>query len=340
MRLLESYIKSVLSERNFKKNFKRPFDYDLVIFDHIRDGKRARPSNIFSFFKKSESLRENILDVKVNVSKKEDGSQINRDNEEDVIVKSLENSSLSIIEFKQNKAVFEVLEKEFKFDFSNCNLKDNNPILCVPAMIGDDVNRAKGYDEQSKQVKDQKLEDEDMNWMLHDMQHHDSQIESLNKDLFGFVKVFPKSMLNLEEKGKSGELKDEAHDFLSVMLEYFINIGYTKGLKSSNLVDVSNSVYAYCLNQMKSNSDAFKIDFTNLDSPFSPDKISNKDSKEMQEILSKCYDVVNKNSKLSRYKESKMSKLKNMILKKKINKNKSFISKLKNGSIYIYYLTS
>ena len=338
MKLLESYIQSFLFERNFKKHFKRPFDYDLVIFDHLKNSKKARPSNIFIFFNSHKSLKGNILDVKVNLSVKEDGNQINKDDKEEVISKSLEESNLSIIELKKNKIVIEALKKEFKFNFSNCNLKDNNPILCVPAMIGDDVNRAKGYEEQSEQARDQKLEDEDMNWMLHDIQHHDAQIETLNKDLFGFEKVFPKSMLVPENKGKGTYLNDKAQFFLSVMLKYFQDIGYTKGLRSSNKLDVSNSVYAYCLNKMKSSNDAFKIDFTNLDDPDGVDKLSSEDSKVIQEILSKCYDVVNKNSKINRRKESKMSRLKNLFIKNKINKN--FTGKLKNGSIYIYYLTS
>lgn len=334
MRITESRLRKVirnilLRERNFKKHFKKPFDYDLVIFDHLKEEKKAHPVNIFLYFKKKENnLWDNVFDIKSNDS-------INKDSSTEDIKNSLSNSRLSILELKKSKEVIKVLKDKFDFNFSNCDLSDDNPILCIPAVLGDDVNIRKDYSDQVKQVFTQSFEDsEDMNWFIHDEHHHDAETSSSGNETIMFDNI-------------SSDVKPYTDDFriyTEAMLSFFKKIGYTKGIRKSNHWDVWPSIYSYCLTSMKSKEDANKIDFTKIEntlnynhSKSTYENYTKEESEEIQKFLSNCYETVHKNSKLSRHKENVLDKIKNRVFKKKINKKVG--RKLRNGSIYIYYIT-
>jgi hypothetical protein len=355
MKLLEIYIRHALVERNFGKHFKNPFDFDLLVYDHISNNEKASPHNIYSFFinNKNESLKKEILDVKINKSKKSGGTQINKDkdNKED-IVNSLEESNFSILALKKSERVIDVLKEEFGFNFSNCNIKDNNPILCINTSIGEDTDREdnKKASNRRKQADSQKIKDKDFNWLLHDMHHHEVEIESLNKKDIDYSKIFSDYSAGEEFHWKNKHKKDK---FLGAMYEYFKKISYTaeqisphfvQGLQPHRIDDVAASVFGYCLSKMKSGNDAYKIDFTEFDNHYpGPEvkpgvipKISKEESKEIQNILNNCYKAVHEKSPLSRKQKSPISKLKNKFIKSKVNKD--VVKKLKNGSIYIYYM--
>ena len=325
----------LLRERNFKKHFKKPFDYDLVIFDHLKEEKKAHPVNIFLYFKKEENdLWDNVLDIKSN--KSIFNNSIDKDFSTEDIKRSLSDAKLSILELKKSKEVIKVLKDKFDFNFSNCNLSDDNPILCVPAVLGDDVNIRKDYNDQVKQVFTQSFEsNEDMNWLIHDEHHHDAGTSSGGEELFMFDNI-------------SSDIKPYTDDFriyTEAMLSFFIKIGFTKGIRSSNHWDVWPSIYSYCLTSMKSKKDANKIDFTKIENTLNYnhtkgeyESYTKEESQKIQMFLSNCYETVHKNSKLSRSKVSILDKIKNKVFKKKINKKVG--RKLKDGSIYIYYITS
>ena len=276
--LLENYIKETLKnivvERNFKKHFKKPFDYDLVMFDN----KKSIPHDIYLHFKDDEVLWKNVLDIKVdNNSEKKDNSRVNKEDEEDIVRNSLMISRFSSIELKKNKEVIQELEKEFGFNFKNCNLSDNKPILCINGALGDflkgrDRKKAK-YGEKQAHYQDFQS-NEDINWFLHDEHHHDAQISSDSKDQIHRRKVSDDKNISVDD------INDYTRFYLTILFKYFEKTGYTKGIGMWDEADIWPSIYAYCLNMMENSKDAFKIDFTEFD--FNNKKITRNQSESIQ----------------------------------------------------------
>ena len=271
--ILENYIKEVLLfERNFSDFFKKPFDYDLVIADFDKTSLKQIFKGLFNI----DELRSEI--EKVVISDKEyRGKDL-----EDVAYSNIMTSKRwPLLVLKKNNKVIQLLEHLHNFNFSNCNLKDNKPILCVPPQAGDLPEKLFGNPfgfDKEEQIKNQVLSlKNQMNWMIHDIHHSESDKDGVRRH-------------NIEKiAGKSRVL---LNNYITSVYRFFKRIGFTPELGED---DVWSSIYSYCLTEMSSKEDADSIDFDNIGS------YSHLSDDDLRDFFKECYENVHKNSTLSRF---------------------------------------
>lgn len=311
--ILKKYIKEVLmiNERNQPGLLKKSFDYDLLIAD-------LTPKKMAAIYKnfQDDSLIDNFITAKT-------GSpdvRYDSSNSVEANIDALEESRFSLIKLKKNETVIKYLRDYFKFNFSNCNLSDNAPILCMPADSLGGENGAIIYTMKRDKKKEDLLKNqaikelEDWNWAAHDFHHGETMIRTdggENRDESRIMGkkgpyYFSSQKTGYEymdrhasnSPGKSGIIDDY---WLTLIGFYFNKIGFTRGV---GYLDIWVSVYSYCLTKMSGPEDAYNMDFTIVNEPGKKNLILGKgEIKALQDFFASSYETVQKYSGLNKYKD-------------------------------------
>ena len=319
--MLKSYIREVLmmNERNQLGLLKKPFSYDLL----IADLSSTVMAEIYEDFQ-SDDLKDSF--VSMSSSSAETSFNFGDVNKFEEII----DANQSLIVLKKNEVVIEHLNSDYSFDFSNCDLSDSAPLLCVPAisLLGD-VASGSSVEAESiikiEMLKNQKIKDpEGWNWAAHDLHHGETSMATQVDTNINTGRISKKALPSYRAP-KTDHAYMDAHasktmgrysvsegipDYWLVVIGYYFNkIGFTKGVANR---DIWPSIYSYCLTKMSGSEDAYKMDFTIVNEPGKKNLILGKgEIKVLQDFFAGAYKTVHENS---------------------------FLNKLEDGRIYIAYM--
>ena len=300
--LLEKYIREalssvVISERNYPQFFKKPFDYELLVFDY----GAKEISEIYRALKKSEhgdsvSVEVSSLDDDGFEPEEENYSLDSRSAEEiidkraDVISQVYRQLKLTV---PKTDSVIAFLENRFNFEFSDTSVRDNKPVVIVNSSeIGSFIRGNKG----KNHVKDLY----GMSWILHDFGHledftHGSGegapgVNSKNlKTNYMKTKTYINKYLNEAEKTSYWK---------GIISAWFNKIGYTPDVSSR---DIEPSIYAYCLSGMSSAEDAYNMNFRILNDDENVVVVSPAENRWLQKFFANTYKTVHADAIFSRF---------------------------------------
>ena len=309
----------------------KPFDYDLL----IANLNKYKIANIYYAFQE-DTLKDSFVDISMSSSYYTRPTINKEDDKKSIYKKITTHGNVVKLVLKKNKETIEFLkEKPYEFNFSNCNLSDNKPILCINKQLGDSFKSEKNEEEQNKkimiQLKDQKfIELDDWNWAAHDYHHAEAGIDTGGKDFIDISKIGGKESKRITgykgPKNTGYEYIDKEQNlvvsedyWLKVIGLYFNKTGFTKGVSGK---DIWASIYAYCLTKMSSEDDASKIDFSIVNEKGKRPLIIGEGSrKNLVKFFKAAYKNVHNFSTLSRFSSEDP---------------KNLIHKLQDGYIYIY----
>lgn len=338
--LLKKYISELikLNERNMSKLLKKPFDYDLLIAS-LSQNKLA---SLYKTFQE-ESLKDCFVSVTLNSGGYQKVSITNSDKKDDIYKKIRDHGKVTTLVLKKNKKTINKLkENPYNFNFKNCNLKDNKPILCITTQLGDSFQLAQysfGSDEDKKKEKERVLnqlehqkftELDDWNWAAHDFHHGEVRIDTKGEEFIDVSRIAGKDSERLKSKYKpslSGyDFMDKRQTtvitdeyWLKVIGLYFDKIEFTKGVDG---IDIWPSIYSFCLTKMSSENDAEKMDIGSVvnEKGKRPLVVGEGERTNLRKFFKAAYKNVHNFSTLSRFSSEDP---------------KNLIHKLQDGYIYI-----
>ena len=296
--LLEKYIREalssvVISERNYPQFFKKPFDYELLVFDY----GAKEISEIYRTLKKSEHGES----VSVEVSFIDDDGFDEEEEEsvsgEEIIDKRADMLSHVSRQIKltvpKSDSIINFLEDRFNFEFSDTSVRDNKPLVIVNSSeIGSFIrgNKGKNYVEDLY----------GMSWILHDFGHLEDFMygsgegaPGVNSKNLNTNYIKTKTYINkyLNEAEKTSYWK-------GIISAWFNKIGYTPDVSGR---DIEPSIYAYCLSEMSSSEDAYNMNFRILNNDENVVVVSPAENRWLQKFFANTYNRVHAESTFSRF---------------------------------------
>ena len=319
--LKEHMKEEIVLERNQPNLLKKSLPYDLL----IANISKKTMAKIYSDFS-DKSLANNFINANIGSPDLEYDPAASKEDNYNAFLES----GFSLIELKKNSKVTNRLTHYYNFDFSNCNLNDDKPILCTPVdgFLGDNsnynasLNNLSVNQKKEDMIKNQVIKDlEGWNWAAHDFHHGETAMYSSGGDFIDTSRISGRGLPDYEAPqtgyeymdshapyryrwphGESNQGEKISNYWLALIGFYFNKTGFTKGVRNN---DIWASVYSYCLTKMSGPEDAYKMDFTIVNEPGKRTLIAGRgEIKELQDFFANAYKTVAKRSLLNNLKDN------------------------------------